>query len=197
MKPIRLLIISGSQRAGSFNRALAAVAAATARRDGCEVTEFDLRALALPIYDGDIESGPGVPATALQLRDALHAHDALLLVTPEYNAFPTPLVLNAFDWLSRIAASAPGGGGMAATANRPAALLSASPGPLGGLRSMNLLRQYLGGAFQMIVVPQQFALGKAGEAFDETGALKEARAQQGVVNVLDALGELATALKRA
>jgi len=196
MKPIRLLIISGSQRAGSFNRALAAVAAATARRDGCQVTEFDLRALALPIYDGDIESGPGVPPAALQLRDALHAHDALLLVTPEYNAFPTPLVLNAFDWLSRIAASAPGGGGMAATANKPAALLSASPGPLGGLRSMNLLRQYLGGAFQMIVVPQQFALGKAGEAFDEAGGLKEARAQQGVVNVLDALGELATALKR-
>ena len=59
MKPIRLLIISGSERAGSFNRSLARVAAAAARRDGCEVTEFDLRALALPIYDGDIEHGPG------------------------------------------------------------------------------------------------------------------------------------------
>ena len=195
MRPIRLLIISGSQRAGSYNRSLAAVAAAAARRDGCDVTEFDLRALALPVYDGDIESGSGVPPATLQLRDALQAHDALLLVTPEYNAFPTPLVLNTFDWLSRIPATAPGGGGLAATANRPAALLSASPGPLGGLRSMNLLRQYLGGAFQMIVVPQQFALGKAGEAFDEGGALKDARARQGVQNVLDAVGELATALK--
>ena len=195
MKPIRLLIIAGSERAGSYNRSLARVAAAAARRDGCEVTEFDLRALALPIYDGDIESGPGVPESALRLRDALHAHDALLLVTPEYNAFPTPLVLNAFDWLSRIAASAPGGGGKEATANRPAALLSASPGPLGGLRSMNLLRQYLGGAFQMIVVPQQFALGKAGEAFDEAGALKDAKAMHGVQGVLDAVGDLATALK--
>ena len=195
MQPIRLLIISGSERAGSFNRHLARVAAAAARRDGCEVTEFDLRALALPLYDGDIEHGPGVPAAALQLRDALHAHDALLLVTPEYNAFPTPLVLNAFDWMSRIPAAAPGGGGLAATANKPAVLLAASPGPLGGLRSMNLLRQYLAGAFQMIVVPQQFALGRAGEAFDEAGALKDAKSQQIVEGVLTAVGELATALK--
>ena len=196
MKPIRLLIVAGSERAGSYNRSLARAAAAAARRDGSEVTEFDLRALALPIYDGDIEHGPGIPPAALQLRDALHAHDALLLVTPEYNAFPTPLVLNAFDWLSRIQAGAPGGGGKEATANKPAALLSASPGPLGGLRAMNLLRQYLGGAFQMIVVPQQFALGKAGEAFDAAGALKDAKAQLSLQGVLDAVGELATALKR-
>ncbi len=195
MKPIRLLIISGSERAGSFSHSLARVAAASARRDGCEVAEFDLRALALPLYDGDIEHGSGVPAAALQLRDAFQAHDALLLVTPEYNGFPTPLVLNAFDWMSRIPAAAPGGGGLAATANKPAALLSASPGSLGGLRSMNLLRQYLGGAFAMIVVPQQFALGRAGEAFDAAGALKEARSQQIVEGVLTAVGDLAAALK--
>jgi len=197
MKPIRLLILAGSERAGSYNRALARVAAQAARRDGAEVTEFDLRALALPVYDGDIEAGSGVPAQALALRDAIAAHDALLLVTPEYNAFPTPLVINAFDWMSRIPAAAPGGAGLAASANKPAALLSASPGPLGGLRSMNLLRQYLQGAFAMIVVPQQFALGRAGEAFDEAGALKDAKSQHVVETVLSALGDLATALKQA
>jgi chromate reductase len=194
MKPIRLLIISGSERAGSFNRRLARVAAAAARRDGCAVTELDLRALALPIYDGDIEHGAGVPESATQLRDALRAHDALVVVTPEYNAFPTPLVLNAFDWLSRLPATSPGGAGLAATANKPVALLSASPGPLGGLRSMNLLRQYLQGAFAMIVVPRQFALGRAGEAFDDVGALKDPKAQQSVEGVLGALADLATAL---
>ncbi len=195
MKPIRLLVIAGSERAGAYSRRLARVAAAAARRDGCDVTEFDLRALALPIYDGDIEHASGVPAPALQLRDALAGHDALLLVTPEYNGFPTPLVLNAFDWMSRIPATSPGGAGLAATANKPAALLSSSPGPLGGLRSMNLLRQYLQGAFAMIVAPQQFALVKAGEAFDEAGALKEAKSQQMVETVLAAIGDLATALK--
>ena len=195
MKPIRLLIIAGSERAGAYSRHLARMAAAAARRDGCDVTEFDLRALALPIYDGDLEQASGVPAPALQLRDALLASDALLLVTPEYNGFPTPLVLNAFDWLSRIPASAPGGAGLAATANRPAALLSSSPGPLGGLRAMNLMRQYLAGNFAMILAPQQYALGRAGEAFDEAGALKDAKAQQMVEGVLTAIGDLATALK--
>ena len=195
MKPIRLLIIAGSERAGAYSRRLARVAAAAARRDGSDVTEFDLRALALPIYDGDLEHASGVPAAALQLRDAIHAHDALLLVTPEYNGFPTPLVLNAFDWMSRIPATAAGGAGLAATANKPAALLSSSPGPLGGLRAMTLMRQYLQGNFAMIVAPQQYALGRAGEAFDESGALKDAKAQQMVENVLAAIGELATALK--
>jgi NAD(P)H-dependent FMN reductase len=196
MKPIRLLIISGSQRAGSFNRALAAVAAATARRDGCQVTEFDLRALALPIYDGDIEA-EGVPPAAARLRDAVLAHDALLVVSPEYNAFPPPLLLNAFDWLSRLRAAEGAVAGLAATAGRPVALLAASPGPLGGLRAMNYLRQYLQAAFAMIVVPQQFALGRAGEAFDETGALKDPKAQHAVEGVLEALGELASALRDA
>ena len=195
MKPIRLLIIAGSERAGAYSRHLARVAAAAARRDGSEVTEFDLRALALPVYDADIEHASGVPAAALQLRDAIHAHDAMLLVTPEYNGFPTPLVLNAFDWMSRIPATAAGGAGLAATANKPAALLSSSPGPLGGLRAMNLMRQYLQGNFAMIVTPQQYALGRAGEAFDESGALKDAKAQQMVEKVLAAIGDLATALK--
>ena len=47
----------------------------------------------------------------------------------------------------------------------------------------------------MIVVPQQFALGRAGEAFDDAGALKDAKAQHGVEGVLAAVGDLATALK--
>jgi NAD(P)H-dependent FMN reductase len=194
MKPIRLLAISGSERRGSYNRALARHAAAAARQDGATVTEFDLRALALPLYDGDIEA-EGVPPATAQLRDAFLAHDALLLVTPEYNAFPSPLFLNAFDWLSRLRAVDGATAGLAATAGRPAGLLSASPGPLGGLRAMNYVRQYLQAAFAMIVVPQQYALGRAADAFDEAGQLKDPKAAQSVRGVLDALGEVAWALK--
>jgi NAD(P)H-dependent FMN reductase len=125
----------------------------------------------------------------------MKSHDAMLLVTPEYNGFPTPLVLNAFDWMSRIPATADGGPGLAATANKPAALLSSSPGMLGGLRAMTLMRQYLQGNFAMIVAPQQYALARAAEAFDDAGALKDARAQQSVEHVLEVLGHLAAALK--
>lgn len=197
MAPIRLLVIAGSSRTGSYNRALAHAAAARARATGSSVTELDLRELDLPLYDGDIEAASGVPAGASRLRDALLASDALLLSTPEYNGFPTPLVINAFDWLSRLQAQPPLASGLAATAGKPVGLLAASPGPLGGLRSMNFLRQYLQMAFAMIVVPQQFALGRAQEAFDEAGALKDPKAVQSVDGVVQGVTGLAAALVSA
>ncbi len=195
MTPIRLLVLCGSARAGSLNRKLAAVAGEAARQAGADVAEFDLRALGLPLYDGDIEAASGVPAGAQALLDAVLACDAMLVVAPEYNGFPTPLLINAFDWLSRVGAQPPRPSGLAATANRPVALLAASPGALGGLRAMNYLRQYLQMAFAAIVVPQQFALGRANDAFDEAGGLKDAKAAQAVANVVQALDRLARALR--
>ena len=195
MAPIRLLIIPGSARAASLNRQLATVAASTARSQGVAVRELDLRALDLPLYDGDLEVAHGIPPGAFDLQKALADSDAVLWVTPEYNGFPTPLVINALDWLSRIQASAERPAGVAVTTNKPAAVLSASPGPGGGLRAMNYLRQFLQMNFAMLVVPQQFALGKADDAFDAAGDLKDARASQSVRAVLTAVTGLAEALK--
>lgn len=195
MDALRILAISGSERTGSWNRRLLARGVATARERGATVTEFELAALALPLYHGDIETNDGVPAAARSLRDALIASDALLLVTPEYNGFPPPLVVNAFDWLSRLNAEDGRPAGLGATANKPAGLMSASPGLLGGLRSLNFTRQYLSMAFQMMPVPTQFALSRANEAFDESGALKDPKAQASVDAVIDRLLRVATALR--
>ena len=85
---------------------------------------LDLRALGLPVYDGDIEANQGVPPAAGELIDAIVAADAVLVVTPEYNGFPTPLVINAFDWLSRAPASGTRPAGLQATAGKPVGLLS-------------------------------------------------------------------------
>jgi chromate reductase len=195
MDALNILVIPGSARIGSLNRRLAKFASNHARAQGLQVTEFDPHELKMPVYDGDLEASSGVPQGASRLREAVAASDGLLLVTPEYNAFPTPLVINAFDWLSRITATPSHPAGLASTANKPVALLSASPGPGGALRSMNYLRQYLQSAFQMLVVPQQFALGKAHEAFDESGMLSDARAAQSVATVLIALASLSRAVK--
>ena len=195
MDAVRLLVVPGSARTGSFNRKMAEVAAGLARHAGAEPTLLDLRALALPVYDGDLEAASGVPAGAVTLRDALVASDAVLVVTPEYNGFPTPLVVNAFDWLSRIPASTPGGAGLAATAGKPCALMSASPGPLGGLRAMNTLRQFLQMSIGMLVAPTQHALVRAGDAFEANGALIDPKAVQAVEGVMAALLRLARALK--
>ena len=61
---VRVLIVPGSARRGSLNLQLARAAAALLRDDGAEVTLTDLRALALPVYDGDLEAEQGVPAGA-------------------------------------------------------------------------------------------------------------------------------------
>lgn len=195
MDAVRLLAISGSERSGSWNHKLLAVASAAAAARGALVTPFDLRALALPVYDGDLEKAQGVPDGARRLRDALLGSDALLLVTPEYNGFPPPLVINSFDWLSRLAAEGGAPTGLGTTANKPVGLMSASPGPLGGLRSLNYTRQYLGATFAMLVSPQQHALGRASEAFDEAGALKDPKAQASVEGVVAGLLRLAAALR--
>lgn len=195
MSARRLLVIPASARAGSLNVQLARHAARVADAAGWQSQLLDLRALALPVYDGDLEAAEGVPGGARALQQALADSDAVLVVTPEYNGFPTPLFVNAFDWLSRIQPGEGHPAGLATTADKPVGLLSASPGPLGGLRSMNFVRQYLQMAFAMLVVPQQFALGRANEAFDAQGGLADARAAASVVRVLDALARQAAVPK--
>ena len=197
MDGVRLLALSGSERSGSWNLKLLAVASAAAAARGALVSPFDLRALALPLYDGDLEKAQGVPDGARRLRDALLANDAVLLVTPEYNGFPPPLVINSFDWLSRLGAEGGAPSGLGATTGKPVGLMAASPGQLGGLRSLNYTRQYLGATFAMLVSPQQFALSRANEAFDETGALKDPKAQASVEGAAAGLLRIAAALKSA
>lgn len=197
MSALRLVALSGSERAGSLNRRLVEVAAKAARSRGAQVDHLDLRSLALPLYDADLEKASGVPDGARRLRDALRAADGVLLSAPEYNGFPTPLLINSFDWLSRLPAEGDAPAGLAATTGKPLGLFSASPGPLGGLRSLNLTRQYLSMTIAMMPVPQQFALSRAGEAFDEAGALKDAKQQAAVESVVAALLRVATALRAA
>jgi chromate reductase len=186
---LKLLLVAGSARHGAYSLKLRDAARRVADEAGAATSVLDLRELALPVYDADLEAAQGVPANAARLRDAIAGHDALLIATPEYNGFPTPLVINAFSWLSRL------DDGLATTANKPVALLSSSPGALGGLRSMNFLRQYLQMAFAMIVVPQQQAVGRAHEAFGPDGALADPRAAATLAGVLAALTRLATATR--
>ena len=194
---LHLLLLAGSARSGALSLRLRDAAQRLAVAAGASTGTIDLRALALPLYDGDLEAAQGVPEGVRHLRDAIAAADAVLIVTPEYNGFPTPLLINAFDWLSRLQAADDVPSGLAATAGKPVALLASSPGPLGGLRALNFLRQYLQMAFAMLVVPQQFALGRANEAFDAAGALKDAKAEQSVAGILHSLLRVARALRAA
>ncbi len=196
LSDVRVLVVSGSSREGSFNRQLAAVAAGLAAQAGATVTTVDLRSLELPIYDEDLQS-KGAPEGARRLVRLFADHDALLLATPEYNGFPTPLLINALDWASVMPAADGQPSGSAAFGGTVAGLLSASPGAFGGLRSLLATRQFLQMNLGMLVVPEQFGLVRADQAFDATAALVDATALAGVARVVDAVLRTARALQAA
>lgn len=172
-RPVRLLAISGSARTGSYNSQLLRLAASKAQAAGAEVTHVDLRELAMPVYDEDWATANGKPAGALKLRELFASHDGLLLSSPEYNALPTPLLINSFDWMSTVPAGEGLPNGTGTTAGKPVGLMGASPGALGGIRALPIVRTYLSTNFAMVVVPEQLALPLADQQFDEAGKLKK------------------------
>ncbi len=117
-----VLVLLGSLRAASVNRQLAELAVEVAP-NGVDLALFD-RLGELPFYNEDIDSEDvAEPVTAL--RRAAAQSDAVLVVTPEYNATIPGVLKNAIDWLSR-----PYGKG--ALKGKPLAVIGASLGSYGG-----------------------------------------------------------------
>ncbi|MDH3664392.1 MAG: NAD(P)H-dependent oxidoreductase, partial [Alphaproteobacteria bacterium] len=148
---------------------LVRVAADGGRDAGAEVTIVDLRDFPMPLYDGDLEANEGLPEPVKRLKALFMEHQGLLISSPEYNGGMSAVLKNTIDWVSR---SAEGEGGLAAYKDKVAGLVAASPGRLGGLRGLAHLRQILSN-IGVLVLPQQHALGGAGEAFDDQGGLKD------------------------
>lgn len=165
-----IAVIAGSVREGSYNRALAELAAVSLEAQGARVTRIDLGAFDLPLYSAAIEAG-AFPPDALRLKTLFAEQDALLFVSPEYNGSLPPLLKNAIDWASRPTGDE---GLVALTAYRgkAAAIMSASISPFGGLRGLMHLRQILS-TVQMLVIPEQVVVPNAHAAFAEDGSLKE------------------------
>ncbi len=180
----RILAFAGSARRDSLNKKLARAAAEAARKAGAEATFIDLADYPLPLYDGDLEASQGMPANAMRLRELFLAHDALLVASPENNASVSSLLKNTLDWLSRDIGDGKGANaGTAPYAGKAALLLSASPGGFGGVRGLPHLRQILA-TLGVTVLGAQVSLPRAHEAFDEHGALKDARAVESATRKL-------------
>lgn len=91
---------------------------------------------ALPHFNEDLELSP--PPPVAHLREQIAAADGLLIATPEYNASMPGVLKNAIDWLSR-----PGPDGAQPLAGLPTAIIGASAGPFGSIRSQLALRQVM------------------------------------------------------
>ncbi len=189
----RILAFAGSLRTGSYNSKILAVAADGARAAGADVSRIDLRDFPLPPYDGDLEAAEGLPANALKLKDLFRAADGLLIASPEYNSAISGTLKNVLDWVSR---TAPGEKPLEGFKGKVAALCSASPGALGGIRGLASVRLILGN-MSVVVLPDQVAVPKANEAFDDEGNVVDAGRRKALMELGGALAHATRALMPA
>ena len=160
----KLLGISGSLRAGSYNSMLLRAAAELLDEETAQLEIASIRGI--PLYDGDIEASEGIPQTVRDLKARIIACDGLLLATPEYNNGMPGVFKNAIDWLSR-----PSSDIAKVFGGRPVAVIGASPGGFGTLLAQSAwlpvlrtlgTRPWFGGR---LVVP------RAHQVFNEHGEL--------------------------
>lgn len=161
-KVYSVAVLVGSLRKDSLNRkvahALAQFAPPHLKLNIVEIGE-------LALYNEDIDVTPP-PASYTAFRDQVRQADAVLFVTPEYNRSVPGALKNAIDVGSRPY-------GQSVFSGKPGAVISVSPGAIGGFGANHHLRQSL--VFLNVPCMQQpeAYLGGAGSAFDEAGQLSE------------------------
>lgn len=158
----RIGIIVGSLRRDSINRKVAnAIIATTAGSLQCETIEI----VDLPLYNQDDDADPSPAVQAF--RDRVRAVDGVLFVTPEYNRGVPGVLKNAIDVGSRPY-------GQSVWDKKPAAVITVSPGAVGGFGSNHHLRQYAVFLNMPMMQQPEAYIGHVNEtSFDATGAIKE------------------------
>lgn len=189
---VRLLFIAGSARKASFNKRLARLGAEIAEANGIAATFLDLGDYPMPIYDGDLEAESGVPDQARKLKHVMSLHNGIFIASPEYNSSISPLLKNALDWVSRVREGdeAP----LEVYKTRVFALGSASPGGMGGLRGLNTVRGVLELGLGALVLPDQLAVSRAADAFEDNGHLKNKDTQAALKALIQKLARAAHVL---
>lgn len=162
-----IAVIVGSLRKGSFSRKIAE-ALKTRPEAGLafEIVEIG----DLPLYNEDVEAA-GAPAAWTRFRQAVAGKDGVLFITPEYNRSVPGGMKNAIDVGSRPY-------GHSVWKGKPGAVISSSPGAIGGFGANHHLRQSL--VFLDVPVMQQpeMYLNQIHTWFDEGGALKDEKSGQ-------------------
>lgn len=172
---MQVVALSGSLRAGSYNTALARALVELAP-SCCDVQVAT--PAGVPVYDGDLESGEGVPAVVEGLKDQVAAADGLVLVTPEYNqGVPGPFK-NTIDWMTR-----PPKDIARVFRGRPVALCGATPGGNGTRSAQYAWLPTLRALGTRVYSEHTLFVPNAAERFDADGRLVD-----------DGIRERATAL---
>ena len=161
MAPRSVAVFVGSLRKESFNRkmarALMELAPPSLKFDNVEIGQ-------LPLYNQDDDDGGHPPAAYTAFRQRVKAVDAVLFVTPEYNRSVPGVLKNAIDVGSRPY-------GQSAWEGKPGAIVSVSPGAIGGFGANHHLRQSFVFLNMPVLQQPEAYIGNASKLFDKEGAL--------------------------
>lgn len=172
---IKILGISGSLRAGSFNTA-ALRAAQKLCPEGVEIEVFAIAGF--PPFNQDEDASP--PEIVTDLKVALRERDAVIFSSPEYNYSVPGHLKNVIDWASR-----PYGDN--AWEGKPALIMGASIGPVATARMQYHLRQTMVFLNMYPLNRPEIMIGNAQDKFDTDGNLTDQSTRDQIAKAVDAL----------
>ena len=183
-QPLRVGVIVGSLRRGSFSRQIAKALVARAPAGlACDFIDIGQ----LPLYNQDLDEAP--PAEWVAFREAVKACQALLFVTPEYNRSLPGCLKNATDIGSRPQ-------GKNAFASLPAAVVSVSPYAIGGFGANHALRQNFVYLDLAVMQQPEAYIGNVGKLLDEHGNVTSAETDKFLSGFMQSFERWATMVQR-
>lgn len=172
-QPYDIAVLVGSLRKGSFNR-MTANALIELAPDSLKLEIIEIRDL--PLYNQDDDPAP--PAQSVAFKQRVMRADAVIFVTPEYNRSVPGVLKNAIDIASRPY-------GQSAWNKKPAAVVSVSPGAIGGFGANHHLRQSLVFLNMPTLQQPEMYIGNCAGMFDGQGELTNESTRTFLKNFLD------------
>jgi len=178
MDRYKIAIVVGSLRQDSINKKVAKSLCAMAHeRLDCDVVPIG----DLPLYNQEYDADS--PAPYARFREEIAAADGVLFVTPEYNRGVPGVLKNAIDVGSRPY-------GKSVWNQKPAAIVSASPGSIGGFGANHQLRQACVFLNMPVMQHPEAYLGHVNDdSFDADGCLKDGPLKDIIVGLSKAFGD--------
>lgn len=176
----KIAIIVGSLRKDSLNKKVARSICAM-RDDNLDCSMIEIGDL--PLYNQDYDGSPQQPQSYTRFRDEVRAADGVLFCTPEYNRSVPGVLKNAIDIGSRPY-------GQSVFDKKPAAIITASPGAIGGFGANHHLRQscvFLN--MPMMLQPEAYLGHVTDDSFDSDGRLKDGPLKDVVATVAHAFAD--------
>lgn len=177
---MKVLLLPGSRRQDSINVRLLLAVAQRLEQHGIEADLVTAEQLDAPIYDGDCEAQVGVPESIKQLNQRMLDASGIVVASPEYNGFFSPLLKNTLDWMSRSQDDQPG---TLVFRDKAALVLAASPGPMAAARALPHIRTQLSN-LGCNVYRAQLGIGRAVTVLSEQGDVLDEKIDQQLTTLI-------------